>query len=76
MPREPINFTNRSSLTRVSVAGGDGHFMVRIGSEVPMRVWVGRDGLHCECGKPRCQHISSVVMCGFVEESLDERQAA
>ena len=76
MEREPLDFAARTSLTRVSVTGGNGWFTVRHGGEDPVRVCVTDSGLHCECGRSRCAHVASLVMCGFVEHTLPESRAA
>lgn len=76
MSKEPLSFAGRSSLTRISVSGASDHFIVRNGSERPVRVWRRAGGLQCECGRAGCQHVSSLLMCGFVEPGTSERQAA
>lgn len=76
MDRKPLDFAGRVALTRVSVSGGDGWYTVRNGGEAPVRVCVTSAGLQCECGKPSCGHIASLVMCGFVEPSVPESKAA
>ena len=76
MDRKPLEFVGKAALTRVSVTGGDGSYTVRNGDEAPVRVRVTACGLQCECGRPRCGHIASLVMCGFVEPGLPESKAA
>ncbi len=76
MERKPLEFAGKSALTRVSVSGGNGCYTVRNGSEGPVRVRVTPSGLQCECGQPRCAHIASLIMCGFVELAMPESKAA
>jgi hypothetical protein len=76
MPQEPISLVGRSSLTRISVSGNGSHYVVRAGGDDPVRVWVGRGGLHCECGQGACAHITALEMCGFIEPQLERREAA
>ena len=76
MRNEPISLLGRASLTRISVSGSGNHYVVRNGSEEPVRVWVSGDGLRCECGKPGCGHIASLEMCGFIERAYDVGKAA
>lgn len=76
MDRKPLEFAAKSALTRVSVTGGAGWWTVRNGNERPVRVRVTSAGLVCECGQPRCSHIATLVMCGFVDTALPESKAA
>jgi hypothetical protein len=76
MSHEPISLFGRSSLTRISVSGNGNHYLVRTDSDLPVRVWVGRGGLRCECGQGACDHIAALEMCGFVEPDLERREAA
>jgi hypothetical protein len=76
MRNEPISLVGRTSLTRISVSGSGDHFLVRNGSEQPVRVLVRRDGLECECGKAACAHIATLEMCGFVEPAYKANKAA
>jgi hypothetical protein len=76
MGRELINLSNRTSLTRISVSGNGNFYLVRNGAEEPVRVWVRRDGLDCECGRTACSHIASLELCGFVEPAYEDRRAA
>ncbi|MEO8284946.1 MAG: hypothetical protein ABI670_00725 [Chloroflexota bacterium] len=76
MRQEPISIAGRSSLTRISVSGGGNQYVVRNGTESPVRVWVRGDTLECECGKRHCSHIASLEMCGFVDPDYVERRAA
>lgn len=76
MERKPLDFIGRTALTRVSVTGGNGYYTVRHGGEPPARVTIVGSGLRCECGKARCAHIESLVMCGFVDLTLPESKAA
>lgn len=64
------------ALTRISVTGARDGYIVRNGDEAPVHVRSGRDGLRCECGYAGCAHITSLEMCGFVEEALEKPQAA
>jgi hypothetical protein len=76
MDRKPLEFAGKLALTRVSVTGSDGVYIVRNGAEAPVRVRLTRSGLQCECGRPRCSHIATLVMCGFVEPALPDCKAA
>lgn len=76
MSRKISDFVGRPGLTRISVQGGDGYYTVRNGGESPVRVWAVCGGYRCECGRVQCAHVSSLIMCGFVESSEDEQQAA
>jgi hypothetical protein len=76
MSREISDFTGRGALTRISVQGENGYYTVRNGGERPVRVWAVRGGYRCECGRPDCLHLSSLVMCGFVESPDEAQQAA
>ena len=76
MRNEPISLAGRASLTRISVSGDGNHYLVRNGSEEPVRVWVRRGGLECECGKSACGHIATLEMCGFIETAYEQNKAA
>ena len=76
MDRKPLEFAGRNALTRVSVTGGAGWYTVRIGEETPVRVRITGSGLQCECSRPRCSHIATLQMCGFVEPDLPQSKAA
>lgn len=76
MDRKPLDFVQKTALTRVSVTSSAGYFTVRNGAEPPVRVRVLPTGLHCECGRPRCSHVATLVMCGFVEQSTPGSMAA
>ena len=76
MPKQPISLFGHTSLTRISVSGNGNHYEVRAGNDHPVRVWARRDGLKCECDKPSCVHIAALEMCGFVEPSIEQREAA
>jgi len=76
MPNEPISLFGRTSLTRISVSGNGNHYVVRAGNDRPVRVWVRREGLQCECDRPTCAHIAALEMCGFVEPTIEGRAAA
>lgn len=64
------------ALTRISVTGMRDFYLVQNGSEPPVKVWRARDGLRCECGMARCEHVTSLLMCGFVEEAQYEEPKA
>jgi diaminopimelate epimerase len=76
MSQKPISLLGRTSLTRISVTGNGANYLVRTGDEPPVRVWVRRSGLECECGSAGCAHVSAVTMCGFVESSGEQQAAA
>ena len=76
MSREISDFVGKPSLTRISVRGGNGYYTVTNGGESPVRVWAVRGGYRCECGRVECAHVSSLIMCGFVESPEDAQQAA
>ena len=76
MSREISEFMGKSALTRISVQGGNGYYTVKNGGESPVRVWAVRGGYRCECGRIDCAHVSSLIMCGFVESPEDAQQAA
>jgi hypothetical protein len=75
MSQRPLSLMGRSLLTRISVSGNGTNYLVRTGDEQPVRVWVRRSGLQCECGTSGCAHVTAVTMCGFVD-SPGEQQAA
>ncbi|HST06515.1 MAG TPA: hypothetical protein VLQ48_17515 [Chloroflexia bacterium] len=76
MSREISDFVGRPGVTRISVKGGNGWFTVRNGNEPPVRVWSLGGGFRCECGRQDCAHISSLIMCGFVESQECDSKAA
>jgi hypothetical protein len=76
MDRKPLDFTQKTALTRVSVTSSAGYYTVRNGNEPPVRVRVVSSGLQCECGRPRCSHIATLIMCGFVEQAMPDSMAA
>ena len=63
-------------LTRIRVTGSGGLFRVQNGDEAPITVWVRGSNLLCECSRPSCLHVSSLLMCGFIEESEEVQRAA
>ena len=65
-----------NALTRISDIGGRDFYLVKHGDELPIKVWIVRDGLRCECGYAGCAHIASLQMCGFVESSQSMQKAA
>jgi hypothetical protein len=66
----------RAELTRISVTGSRDFYQVRNGNGLPVRVWRALDGLICECGLPGCVHIESLRICGFLEDPMQQSQAA
>ncbi len=76
MSREFSEFGGKTGLTRISVQGGNGYYTVRNGGESPVRVWAVRGAYRCECGRVDCAHVSSLIMCGFVELPDEGQQAA
>jgi len=63
-------------LTRIRVTGSGGSFRVQNGDEVPVTVLVRGSSLLCECSSPSCLHVTSLLMCGFIEESEEAQRAA
>jgi hypothetical protein len=76
MSREISDFVGRAGVTRISVQGGNGWYTVRNGGEPSVRVWAVCGGYRCECGRHNCTHVSSLIMCGFVESPDSESKAA
>ena len=66
----------KKQYTRISVSGSGNCYLIRNGSESPVRVWVMSNGLRCECGQPACAHIASLHLCGFIEPELRGEMAA
>jgi hypothetical protein len=67
---------SRSGLTRISVTGMHNGFLVRTGGERARVVRNLGDRLVCECGAANCAHVEAVLLCGFVEGTAGEQQAA
>ncbi len=65
-----------SALTRISVTGSGGIYQVRNGDDEPVRVYTTPCGLRCECGATNCPHVTSLLLCGFVEPPCEGRRAA
>ena len=63
-------------LTRIRVTGSGNTFRVQNGDEPPVTVWMCGGGLRCECSRPSCLHVTSLLMCGFVEQSEEAQRAA
>jgi hypothetical protein len=72
----PEGARGKAAYTRISVSGSGNCYLIRNGSESPVRVWVTRGGLRCECGHPGCDHIASLQLCGFVESDFEGQMAA
>ena len=66
----------KTEYTRISVSGSKNCYLIRNGSEGPVRVWVMPGGLRCECGQPACAHVASLQLCGFVEPDFGAQMAA
>ena len=66
----------RTGLTRISVTGTHGGFLVRTGEERARAVRNIGGRLVCECGGAGCAHVEAVVLCGFAEEASGEQKAA
>lgn len=70
---------DRVGPTRVSVSGSGGVFHVRIGAGDGVdaaQVRTDRGGLRCSCGRNACNHIESLIACGFLEEPGSAYQQA
>ena len=71
-----------AGFARISVSGSGGVFQIRIGAgELVDTACVReeRGGLRCDCGRQDCQHIESLVECGFFErpaETYTQAEAA
>ena len=63
-------------LTRISVTGGRGFYIVRHGDEMPVKLWLTREGVRCECEQAGCPHETSLRMCGFLEPTSEQAKAA
>ena len=63
-------------LTRISVKGVGNSYLVRLGQGPVMEVRKEHGDLVCECGEPKCAHIDSLGLCGFVETDRDLPMAA
>ncbi len=63
-------------LTRIRVTGSGSSFRVQNGDEPPVTVWMRGGSLRCECSRPSCLHVTSLLMCGFVEQSEEAQRAA
>lgn len=66
----------RKQLTRIRVTGSAGIFRVQHGDDAPVTVRVRGDSLSCECGRPSCLHLTSLLMCGFIEGHQEAQKAA
>ena len=62
------------ALTRIRVTGMRDFYLVQNGSSAPVKVWLLRDGLRCECGHVACEHVDSLRMCGFVEAQFEDEE--
>ncbi len=76
MEKKLRSLHGENSLTRIRVTGSGGLFRVQNGDEVPVTVWVHGSSLLCECSRPSCRHVTSLLMCGFIEESEEAQKAA
>lgn len=65
-----------SALTRISVRGSRGVYLVRNGDDEAVWVYTTPHGLRCGCGATNCSHVASLLLCGFVEPPCEGRQAA
>ena len=63
-------------ITRIRVTGSGGLFHVQNGDEPPVLVTMRGGSLRCECSRPSCLHVTSLLMCGFVEQSEEAQRAA
>ncbi len=72
----PAHWGRQDALTRISVTGTGDCYVVRTGSAAPVRVWVCADGVRCECAQRDCSHIRSLELCGFLETTGEQSQAA
>jgi hypothetical protein len=72
----PESARRKPAYTRISVSGSGTCYLIRNGTESPVRVWVMSGGLRCECGQPGCAHVASLQLCGFVEPNFEAQIAA
>jgi hypothetical protein len=72
----PLRWDRQSALTRISVTGSGDFYLVRTGAASPVKVWVRREGVTCECGQGDCVHIKSLELCGFLQAPCERSQAA
>ena len=63
-------------ITRIKVTGSAGRYHVQNGDEPPVLVMVRQGGPTCECGQPSCEHLDSLLMCGFIGQPEEVRKAA
>lgn len=78
MGNEPTLLGGRNALTRIKVTGARDYYMVQNGNDAPVKVWIARGGLRCECGSGEweCTHIESLRLCGFTDDVEEMSRAA
>jgi len=67
---------SENRLTRIRVTGSGGLFRVQNGDEAAVTVRMRGSSLLCECSRPSCVHVTSLLMCGFIEDSVEAQRAA
>ena len=76
MNNGPRRLHSDNRLTRIRVTGEGGLFHVQIGDDSPVTVRSRGSSLLCDCGRPSCRHVTSLLMCGFIEQPEEVQRAA